>query len=275
MNGNDGLSSMDLWRLSSDYSVVDAAILITGNDPALNFEERWRRVESKSKGFEAAYTSLRNSILTNKIPAQLVYGTEKEIYGDELYVSIANKETVETLRGSMSYIKSSGWEKRDFRILLYPDWNNTLISKDNLKEFCSSMGIYPRFLFPKGREEGVMDKENERYSKKLACALAAWNNYDPSRYRVSSIKEGIKKWVKANAVTYDLLNESGDVPNDVVEQIATIVNWNTKGGAPKTGGAVSETSPQVPREPPQNYERVSPKDLMNGREPDLEDDLPF
>lgn len=281
MNGNDGLSAMDMWRLCLDYPVAEAAILITGNDPGAFscFDERYKHTESKCRGFTAAFTALTNAIIMNKIPAQLSYRAnieqDREEYGEALYLSIANKDYIEILRGSQYYIKNSAWKDKNFRITIEPDWNKTLISKEDLKEFCASVGLYPSFLFPSGHQNGVMDKNNDRYSKRLACALAAWNDYDPSKYRSSSIKESIKKWVKANAITYELLNDSGEVPNDVVDQIAYIVNWNTKGGAPKTGGAVSETSPQVPREPTQNYERVSPKDLMADPEPDLEDDIPF
>lgn len=281
MNSNNGFSPMDMWRLCSDYSVADAAILITGKDPAnpAYRNERWRHYEDKCIGFAAAFSALKNAIIANKIKSLLVYESKnnKSEENDEssLLLCTDSVEYIEILSGSKSAINDNGWKSRKIRIIARPDWNETLISKDDLKELCASAGLYPSFLFPNEKNDGASDKTNPRYSNKLSCALAAWNAYDPRKYKSSSVKESIKKWVRANAVTYDLLNENGEVPRDVADGIAYVVNWDTKGGAPKTGGAVSETSPQVPRDPPQNYERTSPTDLFPDAELDPDADFPF
>ncbi len=63
------LSKLDYWRLADELSVVDAAILITGNDPSqthdsADFNEPPEFVQTTNyEGFDAAFKALRTAIL--------------------------------------------------------------------------------------------------------------------------------------------------------------------------------------------------------------------
>jgi hypothetical protein len=78
-----GLNSLDFWRLADEFCVVDAAILITGNDPSERFDISdenghavrdangvWRTAQRRDyTGFEATFKSLKIAIRANKLRA--------------------------------------------------------------------------------------------------------------------------------------------------------------------------------------------------------------
>ena len=74
------LSSMDYLRLADELSVIDAAILITGNDPSERktkgdgFDDPFREEQRTDyDGFDAVFKSIKNAVLSNKIAAVAVY----------------------------------------------------------------------------------------------------------------------------------------------------------------------------------------------------------
>jgi len=81
--------------------------------------------------------------------------------------------------------------------------------------------------------EKLIDFQNpnhSRYSPKLAAAVAAWKAvelaHDPSP------KQAITKWLRENADEYWLKNNTGEVNETAIEEIAKVANWQYTGGAP-------------------------------------------
>lgn len=240
MNGKRSLSSMDIWKLSFDYSVIDAAILITGNDPDNYYENREGEMVKSThyEGYEAALNFIKRAIITNKLNAIISFkidNTNRNSDYNDLKAIISTKDAIEITDGSRNIFKMINWKSTNFSIWVEPDWENTLVSKDDIKELLSSQGVYPPFFFPNGDPSDLSNSSGPRYSPKLDCAVAAWNSYRDFG-RSLSVKEQIRKWVNDNGALYNLINDQGDVPAKTSEDIATIVNWDTKGGAPKTGG---------------------------------------
>jgi hypothetical protein len=69
------------------------------------------------------------------------------------------------------------------------------------------------------------------------------------------------------------------VSQTAIDEIAKVVNWQTEGGAARTAGEVSETSPEVPTSAPDNF---IPIDVSSAKAPvfspnslPMDEDIPF
>ena len=80
-----------------------------------------------------------------------------------------------------------------------------------------------------------LDPAHPRFSAKLNAAVLAWQNVgEPSPGRTT--KQAITEWVNTNAESLGLIHEGGTLIKSAIEEITAVVNWNKKGGAPKTPG---------------------------------------
>lgn len=270
---------MEMWKLSDELSVIDAAILITGNDPSEQIEEyntngsEWVQ-KTAYEGFEPAFKALKNAILSNRLAAALSFSVGERSEYDPPSRAV--------LRGGRNIFQARGLKYYDHDGLVYlhrdPDWNETSVGVEDIKAWLTSRDIYPAFFFPDRDPDSFMNKDHSRYSAKLACAVAAWKAVTgPARTKTP--KQTIFAWVAANGIQYGLGNDEGIVSPTATEEIAKMVNWQTEGGAAKTGGEVIESSPEVPPNPPDNFGpvRVPTRNAPNF-EPDLpseEEDIPF
>lgn len=270
-----GLSSLDYWRLVDHLTVVDAAILITGNDPSgFYYDDEGERLKSTHyEGFEPAFVALRNAVLSDKIKATVVCRARDEVEvcddyfvmgeriprrsvldadGDEFTVRFDTFISIHEGTALFSNRKLSGIGRpKTMYVLREPSWMETTIAVVDLKEWLKERGVFPAFFFPQGVAEGFRDKAHPRYSPKLACAVAAWEAIKSPR-RTKSVKGTIAEWVQGNGVNYGLADEGGIVPAAAVEEVSKVANWNTKGGAVETG-TPSENLP----DPIQNFDRVA------------------
>lgn len=201
------LTSLDYWRLADELSVIDAAILITGNDPSGRFEIYddngqavrdsngvWRTAQKRDyEGFEATFKALRSAIWSNKLRANIRHRVNKAEYENvadygylpldqgpgfksasyDFLIARHGPEHVGRTVSNFS-INDSLRGCDDFYIWKDPDWENTTIAVEDLKEWLSIRGISPSFFFPHGNLEGFRSKDNPRYAPKLAACVAAW-----------------------------------------------------------------------------------------------------
>ncbi len=257
------LSKLDCWRIADELSVVDIAILITGNDPSQTHDvaelnEPPNLVQTTDyEGYDAAFKALRNAILNNRLRATLAFRARdphhidthdafgerlpyrREIEEDLYEVRIPYDTLVRASNYSATIFvdrKLSDLHKASTLFLLKePDWKETTVEFEELKRWLSAKGRHPTFFFPNGAKEGFRDKGHPRYSPKLACAVAAWEAVKRPKKNLS-VKATVEKWVRANAVTFGMVG-SDDVPTkQAVDQVAAVVNWAPGGGANRTGG---------------------------------------
>jgi hypothetical protein len=71
------MDALDYWRMCDAVSVVQAALLIIGEDPAESQEyiAGWQP-ENRPKGYDAVKTALLNAIKRNKLPADIPEGDD-------------------------------------------------------------------------------------------------------------------------------------------------------------------------------------------------------
>lgn len=256
---------LDIWRLSDELNMIDAAVLIIGENPSEKIENSDGgsfQQRTNYDNFDAAFKSLRNAIFKNKLRATITYNTRQEAtmsvpyYADRetFYHSKIIDQDDEITINYDQIIRSNNYASsivcsdpelvfgsgEKIWLLREPNWVETTIDVDELKGWLRSRNFYPNFFFPEGGEDNISNKNNDRYSPKLACAVSAWEHV-VSPMPNKSVKESIASWVQANGVNFGLADETGTVANKAVEQIATVVNWNTRGGANPSGAQVNAT----------------------------------
>lgn len=272
--GNGGLSSLDYWRLADELSVIDAAILITGNDPSEKEDVRdesgfiiGQQQRRDYDGYEAVFKALRLAVLSDKLRATVScrardafdvdcsYSVMGEVIPRRREVD-ANFDEVSVPFDTlirMSDFKVSVFSNRELKALhnattLYvlkePAWDETTVTVDDLKLWLSSKGLAPAFFFPQGRPEGFRDEANPRYSPKLACAVAAWEAVRKQKPNLS-VKGTIEEWARANAVRFGMVGRDGVPTTKAIDEVASVANWATGGGAVATYTGASDELPEV------------------------------
>lgn len=305
------LNSLDYWRLADELSVIDAAILVTGNDPSGRFEIYdddghavrdgngvWRTAQRTDyEGFNATFKALRSAIWSNRLRANIRHSVNKADYeknGDYGYVPIDQGPGSE--RASYDFLVARHGPEHvaktvlnfsindglrgtdDFYIWKEPDWNNTTIAVEDLRDWLSIRGISPTFFFPHGNQEGFRNKNNPRYAPKLAACIAAWEAVQTPA-KNSSAKQTLKDWIRSNASVYGVGDDSGIVSETAAEELARIVNWAPAGGATPTATSDEAGLPAITA-PIQNYPYGYPlrenasNEYGNSRAVDL-DEVPF
>jgi hypothetical protein len=195
------MQALDYWRLCDELSIIQAALLIVGEDPS-EFQDF---VESNSQqdrpsGYDAIRTALVNAIFSKRLHAHIGYTDESEM--------------------EVSY-------------------HATSIRVDDLKAWLKSKGISTGFFFPNERPgPDYLSEADPNYSPKLAAAIKAWQavSADPELRRGRSVKQALNVWLRQHANEFGLTKEDGNPNEQGIEDVSKIANWDTKGGAPKTPG---------------------------------------
>ena len=77
-----------------------------------------------------------------------------------------------------------------------------------------------------------LNPQHPRYAPKLAAAVRAWLSVDAVSGK--SPKQSLTKWLREHCAEFGLVDDEGRLNNSGIEQCATVANWQTDGGAPKT-----------------------------------------
>lgn len=261
-------SDMDYWRLSEVLSVTNAAMLAADIDPGVmeltypsnpmhgDFHKRGTGNNTnnyfQSPKFIAVFSALRNSILSDKLPATLAKRSRaaSHVWFGGYAVPDAPEPNEDEIGydgllrvGGGSFL--TNLSDGDFgaydrlMVLKEPDWSESTVTVDDLKVWMKERDFLPPFFFPTDKAEGFRNPDHKRYSPKLACAVAAWEAVTRPRAN-KSVKATISDWVTTNGVNYGLADRDGILPTNAVDEIAKVVNWNTRGGAIPTGGQVEQ-----------------------------------
>jgi len=216
------MDSLDHWRLCDEFSVLDAALLIAGLDPATVFPSD-SNFESSYPIFTAAKKSLMRAVMSERLKARIMYKGDAIIWfraanGDEL-TEIPSKE---------------------YFLTQEPDWENTTILLDDLRAWLSSRGISSGFFFPLVTTDTMrpdyLSPDNPYYAPKLAAAIHAWEHVTANQalLRGKTPKQALEKWLRENASAYKLTKDDGNLNEQGIQETAKIANWKQDGGAPKT-----------------------------------------
>jgi hypothetical protein len=192
------MDGIDFWRMSDEFTIIQAALLICGIDPAGREYEIERKVK-RPEGYDAIKHALITSYRNEKIK-----GTEIHSFDENTGDSHVNE-------------------------------NDALLSVDSLKLWLKERGLREHFFFfPEELEGEYLDVTHPRYSQKLAAALKAWKALEDPKLIHGSVKQSVQKWLRLNATEFGLSDGDGKPIETAIEEISKIVNWQPKGGAPST-----------------------------------------
>lgn len=205
------MEGLDYWRLCEELSIIQAALLIAGEDPADSavYVEGWEP-HDVPKGYDAAKTAISSALIKGSIKGNFIPNFDTD----------SNGNTLGPIDGSIDVEKSS-------------------IEVDSLRDWLRIRGFTSGFFFPTASATpSFLDSNNPHYSPKLAAAVRAWEaiTTDPTYLdNGKHVKQNLESWLTAHAAAYDLVKPDGDINNDAIKnQIAKVANWKEKGGAPKT-----------------------------------------
>ncbi|MDA1372720.1 MAG: hypothetical protein O2971_18455 [Proteobacteria bacterium] len=205
------LSSLDLWRLCDELTIVQAALLLSGLEPSGNqdFVEHWEP-HKRPPGYEAAKAALTRALKRGDIDGEIAPHYDTDING----------HIIGPIDGTI-------------------DLQQSVLEVASVKNWLGKRGISTGFFFAEKEDFlDFLDTKHPRYSPKLAASVSAWFAIDSEEsLNGKSPKSALERWLRENAADYGLSDEEGKPNEKGIEECAKVANWQTKGGAPKTPGA--------------------------------------
>ncbi len=209
------------WRLVSELSIRQAALLAIGEEPSSEIGsncENWKEHE-RPADYEAVKQALISALRKGIIAGEHWGIIELDMYGNE-----CGEEVPGTTDIDKSYV--------DF---------------DSLVHFFESRNIRPPFLFPpkpKADTPDYLDPNHPRYSGKLAASVRAWQAMDDENLlRGKNPIPAMTEWLETRYKDFGLVHrqdskqhgyKTGDRIDGAIKEAARVANWQTEGGAPKT-----------------------------------------
>ncbi|MEQ8557745.1 MAG: hypothetical protein RIB03_05455 [Henriciella sp.] len=193
------------WLLCDELKVQDAALLVLGLEPQVARYKIDRCVDSDlPEGYDALLAALRAAIKGGKVKG-IVQPRYEEVY----------PEGIEEVRDSM-------------------DARSSWVSRESLMTWLETSGLTDCIFF-RGRlqKTAFSNVSHPRYSAKLAAVVEAWQSFDENSNEAGSVKQRLAKWLRFNADRFGLKNKDGQPAESVIQELATVANWATSGGAPK------------------------------------------
>ena len=244
------MECLDYWRLCDELTVVQAALLIIGEDPQ-DAEENLRLDQGYPNSFHAVFAALKHAIIGGRLPSKVrrkawergwTEPPEDEWEREAGTEQPGDEEKITGNFGIFPDQERIPEKAKNLRDIIYrtePDWHLTTILEDDLREWLKSRGLKTGFFFPQADDTpDYLDKNHEHYAPKLAAAISAWQtvNAEPDLLSGKTVKQALTIWLRKNAGQYGLTKDDGNPNEQGIEEIAKISNWDVKGGAPKTPG---------------------------------------
>ncbi len=197
------------WRLADTVSVIEASLLVLGAEPQTLADYIENKIESdQPRGYRA-------------VKAGIIAG-------------LKNSALIGSLRHP-EYTDSFGNCTQDESRY---DLHASHVEVASLIKWLASRGVSTGYFFAEDKAKGSLrDPDHPRYAPKLAAAVAAWEAFDENLQASGTAKQKLAKWLRLHSAKYGLADEDGKLRETVIEQLATIANWATKGGAPKAESA--------------------------------------
>jgi hypothetical protein len=204
------MEGLDYWRLNDELSIINAALLIAGEDPGHSAAhvENWD-FDKRPAGYEAAKAAIVSALRKELLKGQL---NPQYVYNDNGFATDAIPGTV--------------------------DLNESYVDVAALKTWLANRGFRSGFFFPEATNApDYLDPKHPHYAPKLAAAVKAWQAVENSELDGKSPKQMLVKWLREHAAEYGLSDDDDGKPNETgIEEAAKVANWQPGGGAPKTPG---------------------------------------
>lgn len=239
------MKELDYWRLCEELNIVQAALLVVGEDPSCAEYTEDQEVQNRPRGYEAAktaiYGGLKNFVRyekeyysfeeqTENLRIDHPHAPDMLLENDEYLKSLRNRSIFGTLVQQTEYdINGNDLGFLEGTV----DYYRSSINAESLKQWLRLKGFTTGFFFPELVETmDFLDPLNSRYAPKLAASVKAWQAVTDAGKK--SPKQALDKWLREHAVEFGLTNEDGKPIENAIEECSKVANWNTRGGATKT-----------------------------------------
>jgi hypothetical protein len=235
------MQSIDFWKLCDELSVVQAALLVAGYNPSEYQTVESEPLNRQPMGYDGAKHALISGVRSGTIEGHL----KLEDSGD------------------------AGWDSYVYN-------HHSVVNVESLKEWLILKNVIRHFFFfPEVKISEFLDKDHPRYSPKLAAAVTVWNwCSDEAKLEGKTPKQAVQKWLRKHAAEYGICDDDGKPNESVVASISQIVNWQTKGGAPRTPSRESTKEKPINLKVQMSVPDRS-KEKANGWPYEMDDDIPF
>jgi hypothetical protein len=239
------MEELDFWRLCEELNIVQATLLVIGEDASVaEYAEGWD-VQNRPKGYEAAKTAicagLRKYIQYEKESYELeqqAFNLQAEypnapdnVVEDKEYLSTLFTRSITGVLVPESDHDINGHDMGFIEGTI--DVYKSMVNVDSLKQWLRYKGVSTGFFFPE--PVGTMDfldPHNPRYAPKLAASVKAWQAVTDAGSK--SPKQALNKWLCEHAAEFNLTNDEGKPIEQAIEDCSKVANWKQTGGAPKT-----------------------------------------
>lgn len=235
-----------LWHLVDPLTVPQVAALIAGVEPdAVVFEnEEASYFLDRESGIKdsagitkvnIAYQAVISAINSDRLEADFFHDSRPFTETDfqaliaQVELSGYNKPNPEFLA------KDDETHEDGFFVKKKPNWSKTEVQLDDVAAWLASRGIADGFFFPvKKAPRDYLDTDHPRYSVKLAAAIKVWEAMeDENLLARKSTKTAMTDWLESRYKELGLVH-NGKISKNAIENVVSVVNWHTTGGAPKT-----------------------------------------
>lgn len=230
------MESIDFWKLSDNFTIVQATLLILDIDPT--GEQEWvlkSDVQNRPDGFDAIYSGIMQAIINKKLKATIRYSAYEQ-YG---YIREPSENERSDIISKFSFREDSLNNEITRADIIYqpePNWFTTTIYIEDLKQWLLSRNFTSsKFFFgeKKSNEPDYMNTQHPRYSARLAAAVKVWQAMeDEELLSGKGVIDAMKDWLGSRYRELGLIYDN-KCSQKAVENCATVANWS-KGGAPTT-----------------------------------------
>ncbi|KDD84036.1 hypothetical protein L519_4810 [Bordetella bronchiseptica MBORD678] len=248
----DDMPDLSGWNPVAEFRAIEAALLLSGIDP-WDHEDfvRGRRalMHSRVKQFKSMERAIVTAISQGTLAARAVVslftdnGDNYTQNFDLVNHSWADIDTFQTMITRPSLFAWVAKARIDYArprpapkpMVTAPPWTPELseVLRDIGEDSDRTDTITPEAVRPLLIENkpSFLDPDNEMSPVELRAAADCWEaitvDGDPSK-QGKAILAVAKEWLQNNRSKY------GDLSGEAIERIAKVVNWNKKGGAPRT-----------------------------------------
>jgi len=143
----------------------------------------------------------------------------------------------------------SEWPQRALKgsiaVTKEPDWSRTYVNVEDVKKWLRQRGFTKGFFFTSTAVEpysstlnavesdDFTDQSHEHFAPELVLAVAAWRALAQTQKFPRGPKAAICAWIEGHPEEW---RGEGALSSATKDRIATLVNWNKSGGAPRSSG---------------------------------------
>ncbi len=232
------------WRVATEISVENAAILMVGGDPEETdpvhigpFPENfaYEKRTTGHKGFQSALNALTGAILAGDIPVQVRYQPKEKEDSEACRTFELGSSREDHSAKFLSF--GNGCLRIGVGVVNFlaePDWAASMIRVSDLRDWLRSKGMAQGVFFasPVSETFPFQDPDDDRFAPELDLAITAWRALKTEPMGKRGSKHLIEQWLDAHS---DEWRGGGKISTSAKERIAIVINWR-RAGALKSEG---------------------------------------